>query len=602
MGRDIKTHQVHTDIKKLDKTVAGMERVKRAYVRTKDGADHRQAQDTPEEYAQDKITGSAGNAAHEMANQAKKQGGRAMNYIKEKKQIKREENSIQAELKEGRTLGEQGRSSFSPSGGEKVYQPKEQMIKTVQSQTARKKAAGESRKHLQESAERGIRTVERGGRDIKTTYQEGQAIKSTGKGTVKTAGRSVKTAQETARTTVKTTEQAAKNAYRTARASRKTAEKTAKAAKTAERTAKTAVKAAAKTAASAVKAVIAGTKALVIAIAAGGWITILILIMVLLFGAVLSMTGGDNSSTVSPVSAEVQAYEQLIRKYAKQYGIGEYVELIKAVMMQESGGQGNDPMKSSEGNFNEKYPKIPDGITDPEYSIECGVQEMKSCLASAEVISPMDMDNIKLALQGYNYGNGYIPWAKENYGGYTLANAAEFSDKMAQEKGWESYGDKQYVPHVLRYYSLGRIPNGAGDQSIVQVALAQEGNGGDVYWSWYGFHTRVSWCACFVSWCAEQCGYLESGVLPKFSLCSDGVKWFQDKGQFKDGSYVPATGDIIFFDWGDDGTIDHVGIVESVGKGNVNTVEGNSGDQVKRHSYPLGDSRIYGYGVPIYIN
>ena len=230
------------------------------------------------------------------------------------------------------------------------------------------------------------------------------------------------------------------------------------------------------------------------------------------------------------------------------------------------------------------------------------MQEIKSCLAGAEVKSPVDMDNIKLALQGYNYGNGYIQWAKTNYGGYTLANAAEFSEKMAKEKGRESYGDKQYVPHVLRYYSLGRIPNGAGNQAIVQVALAQEGNGGDTYWRWYGFSSRVSWCACFVSWCGEQCGYLESGVMPKFSLCSDGVKWFQEKGQFKDGSCVPAAGDIIFFDWGDDGSIDHVGIVESVGKGNVNTVEGNSGDQVKRHSYPIGDSRIYGYGVPVYVN
>lgn len=336
---------------------------------------------------------------------------------------------------------------------------------------------------------------------------------------------------------------------------------------------------------------------MITAIAAGGWIAILILIIVLLFGAALSMTGGDNSSTVSPVSDEVQAYEPLIRKYAKQYGIGEYVELIKAIMMQESGGQGNDPMQSSEGSFNTKYPREPNGITDPEYSIECGVQKIKSCLDSAEVKSPLDLDNIKLALQGYNYGNGYIPWAKKNYGGYTLANAAEFSDKLAKEKGWESYGDKQYVPHVLRYYSLGRIPNGAGNQAIVQVALAQERNGGDIYWRWYGFNSRVSWCACFVSWCAEQCGYLESGVMPKFSLCSDGAKWFQDKGQFKDGSYVPAAGDIIFFDRGNDGTIDHVGIVESVSKGNVNTVEGNSEDAVKRRSYPIGDNEIYGYGI-----
>lgn len=309
------------------------------------------------------------------------------------------------------------------------------------------------------------------------------------------------------------------------------------------------------------------------------------------------MTGGDNATTVSPVSAEVQAYEPVIRKYAKQYGIGEYVELIKAVMMQESGGRGNDPMQSSEGSFNTKFPRHPGGITDPEYSIQCGVQEIKACLVSAEVKSPLDMDNIKLALQGYNYGNVYIQWAINHYGGYTLANAAEFSDKMAKEKGWGSYGDKQYVPHVLRYYSLGRIPKDKGNQAIVQVALSQEGNGGDTYWSWYGFGSRVSWCACFVSWCGEQCGYLESGVMPKFSLCSDGAKWFQNKGQFKDGSDIPAAGDIIFFDRGSDGSIDHVGIVESVKKGTVNMVEGNSGDAVRRRSYPIGDSEIYGYGI-----
>ena len=212
----------------------------------------------------------------------------------------------------------------------------------------------------------------------------------------------------------------------------------------------------------------------------------------------------------------------------------------------------------------------------------------------------MDIDHIKLALQGYNYGNGYIAWAEKNYGGYTLANAAEFSEKMAKEKRLKSYGDKQYVPHVLRYYPLGRIPFGMGNGAIVQVALTQEGNGGTTYWSWYGFKNRVSWCACFVSWCADQCGYIESGVIPKFSLCSDGVKQFQKRKQFKDGSYVPVAGDIIFFDWGDNGTIDHVGIVESVTKGTVNTVEGNLGDRVKRHSYSIGDNRIYGYGVPAY--
>ena len=138
------------------------------------------------------------------------------------------------------------------------------------------------------------------------------------------------------------------------------------------------------------------------------------------------------------------------------------------------------------------------------------------------------------------------------------------------------------------------------NQAIVQVAASQEGKGGTTYWSWYGFGGRVEWCACFVSWCADQSGYIQSGVIPKFSLCSDGVRWFESKGRFRDGSYTPAAGDIIFFDWGNNGTIDHVGIVESVSGGTVNTIEGNSGDKVARRSYSIGSSNIYGYGVPAY--
>ena len=89
-------------------------------------------------------------------------------------------------------------------------------------------------------------------------------------------------------------------------------------------------------------------------------------------------------------------------------------------------------------------------------------------------------------------------------------------------------------------------------------------------------------------------------MIPKFSLCSAGMEWFESWGRFMDGSYVPATGDLIFFDWGNDGSIDHVGIVESVVDGTVYTVEGNSGDKVARRSYPIGDEQIEGYGSPAY--
>lgn len=137
---------------------------------------------------------------------------------------------------------------------------------------------------------------------------------------------------------------------------------------------------------------------------------------------------------------------------------------------------------------------------------------------------------------------------------------------------------------------------------MVGAAQSQVGQtGGQPYWSWYGFSSRVEWCAIFVSWCADQCGYLNAGIVPKFAGCGVGVQWFQNRGQWLPGSATPEPGMLIFFKWyGSDSSIaDHVGIVESVENGRVYTIEGNAGDQVRRNSYPIGYGEIKGYGVPV---
>jgi len=588
--KKVKTHNVNKDIKKLDKTLVAAEHIKRAYVKTRENAGqaYQQGQEhaAPVEYAEDKVSGTAMKAVHKNAYQVKKQGKKLACTVNEKRRTAKE-------LKRERQ--EEGKKPPANANEKKGLSSKEETC----SCQSRRAAQGDGGENSKDFLKQNIKAKEYGKKTIKSP-QMGKTVKYAGKGTVKNTGRTVKTAERSAKAAIKTTEQTMRTSKTAVSASVKMSQKSAKVARVTAKATATAIKTTVKTAVAATKAIIAGTKALIAAIAAGGWIVIMILVIVLVFGGVFSMVGGDNSATVSSVSKEVQAYEPIIQKYAIEYGVGEYVELIKAVMMQESGGKGNDPMQSSQCSFNQKYDRKANGITDPEYSIECGIQELKRCLADAEVENPLDMQHIKLGLQGYNYGNGYISWAKKNYGGYTTANAIEFSDTMAEKKGWDSYGDKQYVPHVLRYYAFGRIPSGIGNQAIVQVALTQEGNSGDIYWSWYGFSNRVEWCACFVSWCSEQCGYLENGLIPKFSLCSDGAEWFASKGQFQDGSYVPAAGDIIFFDWKNDGTIDHVGIVESVADGVINTIEGNSKDKVRRRSYPIGSNKIYGYGVPQY--
>ena len=331
-------------------------------------------------------------------------------------------------------------------------------------------------------------------------------------------------------------------------------------------------------------------------IAAGGGA--FLLVFILIAGIIAGAAFSSSSENSESLSDEVLAYTSVIQQYASQYGIPEYVSAIQAIMMQESGGRGTDPMQCSESPYNTRFSHSPGSITDPNYSIEVGVQTFADCISQAGCSSPQDMDKLKLAWQGYNYGNGYIGWALQR-GGYTEANALQFSQEQAASHGWSSYGDPQYVPHVMRYYSGGSLFAGLfGSQQIVSVAMGQIGNsGGQKFWSWYGFDSHVEWCACFVSWCADQSGLIESGKVPKFSLCSSGVTWFQGKNKWQSGGTTPSAGMIIFFDWDHDGNSDHVGIVEKCEGGRVYTVEGNSSDQVRQRNYAVDYASIMGYGV-----
>ena len=577
---DIKTREtVKGTIKTLDKAAIAGQKMKQAYIATKDKAEHsvNTNENTAEEYAADKTEAGIDEIAHKGAYAFDKAGRKGVQETKQNIQSAKE-----------------GIQRFKQQRAEKAM--------NAQKTQGRPTTVGSSSAQTQTTS--AIRTLEKPEKMVKQSAASAgkKNIKLAGKEAAKTTQRSVKTAEHTARASIKTSQQTAKAAQKTAQATVKASQKAAQAAKKAAKATADTVKATAKATVATVKAIIAGTKALVAAIAAGGWIAVLIIMIVVLFGAAVAMFGGgSDSNSYTPVSAEVEAYEPIIQKYAKEYGIPEYVELIKAVMMQESGGRGLDPMQAAEGSFNTKYPHEPNGIKDPEYSIQCGVQELKAALTSAEVESPIDMEHIKLALQGYNFGNGYISWAKAKYGGYSYANAVEFSTQQAQRLGWDSYGDTQYPAHVLRYYPYGRAFTAGGNQAIVEVALTQVGNqGGQPYWSWCGFDSRVEWCACFVSWCADQCGYIESGLVPKFAGCVDGANWFKSNGKWQNRTYEPKAGDIIFFDWEGDGTTDHVGIVEKCENGTVYTVEGNSGDACKQRQYAVGSSNIYGYGIPAY--
>ncbi len=151
---------------------------------------------------------------------------------------------------------------------------------------------------------------------------------------------------------------------------------------------------------------------------------------------------------------------------------------------------------------------------------------------------------------------------------------------------------------------------GNGDD-IVQVAYTQVGTnrGGFMYKSWYGMDSSVAWCAIFVSWVANQCNYIDTGVIPKFASCEWGKNWFINNGLWinESPSYIPKAGDIIFFRWSDGiGRSEHVGIVVSADENFVYTIEGNTGTNYNTNSYVMERARnrnngtILGYGVPLY--
>ena len=436
-------------------------------------------------------------------------------------------------------------------------------------------------------------------RSIKVKPEAEKTIKGAGNRTVKTAPRVVKVSPVSSQKVKNQAVLQKKQALKSMKAAREAKRAAMHSVQTAKQSAKTAkatgrgLKAMAEATAHAVKAAFAAL------MAGGGAVLVVLILIVGIIGGVAFL---GNSQSNEALSAEVLAHTPAIQKYASEFGIPEYVPAIQAIMMQESGGRGTDPMQASECPYNTQYPNTPGAIQDADYSIKVGIQYYAECVRESGCENPQDMDRLKLSWQGYNYGNGYISWALEKFGGYSEANALQFSKEQAAAHGWSSYGDTEYVPHVMRYYSGGGWFSGLfGNGQLVTIAKSQLGNeGGQKFWSWYGFDSREEWCACFVSWCADQAGLIQKGAVSKFSLCTAGVDWFQEKGKWQSGGNIPTPGTIIFFDWDHDGASDHVGIVESCDGTTIHTIEGNSGDAVKQNSYAVNSRSILGYGLVAY--
>ena len=568
---DIKTRDVvKGSIKTIDKAAIASERMKHAYISTKEKAEHstHASQNSVDEYASDRLESAVDTTVHEGIYQFDRVGRKGVQNTRENYQ--KAKDSIQ-NFKEKRASQSLERQSVNRHGKGR--------IKTV----------GQTQKTVKESARSAGK----------------KTIKTTTKGATKTASKSVKTAEKTAKTTIKTTQQAAKTAQKTAQASAKAAQRAAQAAKATAKATVVAVKAAVKATIAAVKAIIAGTKALISAIAAGGWVAVVVIIVIclvaLLLGSVFGIFfSGEDSGTGMTMQTVVQ---EINTEYDTK--LDEEMASVSYDVLEMSGSRA--VWKDVLAVYSVKVNTDPDNPKEVATMDDDKKQLLKDIFWEMNSISSRTETKSETVVEETDDGHGNIVQTESTvtrtYLYITVSHKTV--DEMATQYGFDEE-QKELLAELLKeennsLWSAALYGIRASDDQIVTVALSQVGNvGGQPYWSWYGFGGRVEGCACFVSWCANECGYIDTGVIPKFALCSDGANWFKNRGQWADNSHEPSAGTIIFFDWEQDGETDHVGIVQKCENGVVYTVEGNSGDSCRTKTYSVGSGLIYGYGIPAY--
>ncbi|MBM6967765.1 lysozyme family protein [Pseudoramibacter alactolyticus] len=190
----------------------------------------------------------------------------------------------------------------------------------------------------------------------------------------------------------------------------------------------------------------------------GCLILMLVALILMTAGAVAARTGllshilNNDWFNRGHLTRQVRDYRETIDRYTAEYQIPAFTPVIQAMMMQESKGLGRDPMQASESPHNVIYQKSPNSIQDPDYSIQVGTKYFAECLRIAGCSRPGQTNRLMLAIQGYNFGNGYIRWALTRDGGYSQSNAEAFSARMKARLNWNNYGDPQYAQKVMRYY------------------------------------------------------------------------------------------------------------------------------------------------------
>ena len=574
---DIKTRDVvKGTVKTLDRSAVATERMKSATVRTKDAAEQsvNGNEVSAQEYGANRVESAVEIATAEGVHQFNKRGKNGIRDAKRNVEKVKENYNKLKDLK-------------------KTNKPK--------------KAASKTAKTAKNTTQQTAKTVKATGKGTVKTAQ------AAGKGTVKTAQNTVKTAKATGKVAVKTAETTVKTAKATAQATAKAAKAAAAAAKAAVKATIAAIKIAVKAIVAAVKLAIAAVKAIAAAIAAGGWVAVVVIIVICLialivgscFGIFFSSEDTGSGQTMQTVVQEINTDYQTQIETTKNNIAYDVLE-----------------MSGSRAVWSEVLSVYAvKTTTDPDNGQEVATMDdskkaiLKDIFWQMNAISSRTETKTETVITETDDGHGNIVQTEttvtRTYLYITVTHKT--ADEMATQFGFNADQKKQLNELLSEdnksLWAAVLYGISTSDTQIVSVALSQIGEvGGQPYWSWYGFGLRVEWCACFVSWCANECGYIDTGVIPKYAGCVNGVQWFKDRGQWIDGSAEPVAGMIIFFDWDSpdgssgpqDGLSDHTGIVQKVENGIVYTVEGNSGDSVRQKQYSVGYYEILGYGVPQY--
>lgn len=426
--------------------------------------------------------------------------------------------------------------------------------------------------------------------------REGMAVKTPAKGNVKTAAHSIKTAERSGAAGIKTSQRAAAQTKAAAKAAKQSARRVQAARVKAQAAARTA-KQAAKVTAKAVKAAITAAKALVTALFAGGWVAVLVAVVICLIGLLVGSCfgiffSGEDTGTGQTIRTGIAQVNQ------------EYQEKLED--LQVSHPHDTLEITGSQAVWKEVLAVYAVKVTtDPEGQEVASMDEDKLGLL-AEVFWEMNQIFASVETRTETTQGEDGETVKTEVTVLVISVSHKTAQEMAAQLRFDDDQKEQLQELLSPEYDdlwnelLYGVALGGGNGDLVAVAQSQVGNvGGAPYWSWYGFSSRVEWCAIFVSWCADQCGMIDSGAMPRFSGVGTGVNWFRSRSQWLPGNATPEPGMLIFFKWyGSDSLIaDHVGIVERVEDGRVYTIEGNSGDMVRRNRYPIGYGEILGYGA-----